>query len=121
MVGVGHAKPNRHVCRWMGVSVSGAALQQALARMELRGEGRAASAGMWRRCIPPCVRRLVFQGVVTSTVTQRAHRVGNRGTHKWRCLGTDWTGRPEEETRPMDRTARGRVDAIGHTTAALRG
>ena len=71
-MGVGRTKPNCHACRRVGITISGTALHQTKACMEVRGERRAAGAGMWRQWILPCVRRLVFQAVVASMVAQRA-------------------------------------------------
>ena len=120
VMGVGHTKPNCHACRRVGITVSGAAFHQTKRCMEVCGEGRAAGAGMWRQWISPCVRRLVFQAMVASMVAQRAQGAGSRGTDRWRCFGTDWTSQLEEETHPIGRTARGRVDANGRRTAAWR-
>ena len=40
------ASSNRHARRWVGIAVSGAALHETEACMEVRGEGRAAGAGL---------------------------------------------------------------------------
>ena len=53
-------------------------------------------------------------------VPQRAQGAVSRGKDKLRCFGTEWTDRPEEETRPIDGTAKGRVDASGRRAAAWR-
>ena len=121
IMGVKRGKPNCHACTRVGITVSGTALHQTKACMEVRGEGRAAGAGMWRQWISPCVPRLVFQAVVASImVAQRIQGVGSRGNDRWRCFGTGWTSHPKEKTDPISRTARGRVDANGRRTAAWR-
>ena len=120
VMGITRAKPNYHACERVRITVSGMALHQTKACMEVRGEGRAAGAGMWRQWILPCVRRLVFQAVVASMVAQRAQGAGCRGTDILPCFGTHWTCRPEEDTHSIGTATRGRVDASGRRSAARR-
>ena len=61
VMGVGRAKPNCHACKRVGITVSGTALHQTKTCMEVRGEGRASGAGLWRQR-PPLVHNAPPQG-----------------------------------------------------------